>query len=60
VAPAAPPGTRGRSTPPERAGFGARPDEIAAGLAKGQTALVEDLVDRRVDVEPFSSRSSWS
>lgn len=36
-----------------RAGFGARPDEIAAGLAKGQAALVEDLVDRRVDVEPF-------
>jgi uncharacterized protein (DUF1800 family) len=36
-----------------RAGFGARPDEIAAGVAKGQAALVSELVDRRVDVEPF-------
>ena len=36
-----------------RAGFGARPDEIAAGVAKGQAALVDELVDHRVEVEPF-------
>ena len=36
-----------------RAGFGARPEEIEAGVALGQTALVEKLVDKRVEVEPF-------
>ncbi len=36
-----------------RAGFGARPGEIEAGVAMGQAALVEFLVTKRVDVEPF-------
>ena len=36
-----------------RAGFGARPEEIEAGIAMGQAALVEKLVDKRVEVEPF-------
>ena len=36
-----------------RAGFGARPSEIEAGVAMGQAALVEKLVSERVDVEPF-------
>ncbi len=36
-----------------RAGFGARPEEIEAGVAMGQAALVEKLVDKRVEVEPF-------
>src|SRR5262245_21015328 len=36
-----------------RAGFGARPEEIEAGVAMGQAALVEKLVDKRAEVEPF-------
>jgi uncharacterized protein (DUF1800 family) len=36
-----------------RAGFGARPDEIEAGVAMGQAALVEQLVSKRIEVEPF-------
>lgn len=36
-----------------RAGFGARPAEIETGVAMGQAALVEQLVSKRVDVEPF-------
>jgi uncharacterized protein (DUF1800 family) len=36
-----------------RAGFGARPSEIDEGVAMGQAALVERLVTKRVDVEPF-------
>jgi uncharacterized protein (DUF1800 family) len=36
-----------------RAGFGARPSEIKAGVAIGQAALVEQLVSQRVDVDPF-------
>ena len=36
-----------------RAGFGARPEEIQAAIAKGRAAVVEELLDRRIDVEPF-------
>jgi len=36
-----------------RAGFGARPAEIEAGVAMGQAALVEKLLSGRVEVEPF-------
>ncbi|HEV8111970.1 MAG TPA: DUF1800 domain-containing protein [Planctomycetota bacterium] len=36
-----------------RAGFGARPSEIEAGVAMGKAALVENLVTKRVEVEPF-------
>ena len=36
-----------------RAGFGAQPAEIEAGVAMGQAALVEKLVEKRVEVEPF-------
>lgn len=36
-----------------RAGFGARPSEIEAGVALGQTALVEKLVGERTEIEPF-------
>ncbi len=36
-----------------RAGFGARPPEIEAGVKLGQAALVEKLVTQRADVEPF-------
>lgn len=36
-----------------RAGFGARPSDIEAGVALGQAALVEKLVGERVEVEPF-------
>jgi uncharacterized protein (DUF1800 family) len=36
-----------------RAGFGARPSEIEAGVAMGKAALVEALVSKRVEVEPF-------
>ena len=36
-----------------RAGFGARPADIDAGVAMGQAALVEKLVTQRADVEPF-------
>ena len=35
-----------------RAGFGARPHEVAEGVAMGRQALVERLVRRRADVEP--------
>ena len=36
-----------------RAGFGARPSEIEAGVALGQAALVEKLVTERTEIEPF-------
>jgi uncharacterized protein (DUF1800 family) len=36
-----------------RAGFGASPAEIEAGVAMGQAALVDKLVTPRPDVEPF-------
>ena len=36
-----------------RAGFGARPPEIEAGVKLGEAALVEKLVTQRADVEPF-------
>lgn len=35
-----------------RAGFGARRGEIEAAVAKGQAALVAELVGRRADVDP--------
>jgi uncharacterized protein (DUF1800 family) len=36
-----------------RAGFGAKPSEIDAAVAMGQAALVEQLLSRRAEIEPF-------